>query len=166
MKTKLATMLTCAAGALLLLAASGCAHNPAPTTPPVVVTPAPEPQPEFVYLTPANVEAEVAKSTMPVLLYICYKDQGACKMEEPILRKVALAYQDRVKFARVEMKDQMQLGIALGGDSKQNLPLHYFVLNGKPLGSYAGLLDESELTKLLDKLVQAAKPPADKSASF
>jgi len=162
MNSKFATLLTCAASALLLLAAPGCAHN---QPPPAVVTP--EPQPEFVYVTsPETLEAEVAKSTLPVLLYICHKDQGACKMEEPILRKVALAYQDRIKFARVEMKDQLELGIALGGDSKQNLPLHYFVLNGKPLGSYAGLLDESELTKLLDKLVQAAKPPADKSASF
>jgi len=164
MKNKIATLLTCAAGALLLVSASGCAHNqPAAATPPVV---APEPQPEFVYLTAANIEAEVGKSPLPVLLYICHKDQGACKMEEPILRKVALQYQDRIKFARVEMKDQMELGIALGGDSKQNLPLHYFVKDGKALGSYAGLLDADELKKLLDKLVQLAKPPAEKSASI
>jgi thioredoxin-like negative regulator of GroEL len=164
MKNPIATLLTCAAGALLLVTASGCAHNQPAATPPVVV--APEPQPEFVYLTKANLEAEVLNSPLPVLLYVCHKDQGACKMEEPILRKVALAYQDRIKFARVEMKDQMELGIAMGGDSKQNLPLHYFVLNGKPLGSYAGILDADELKKLLDKLLQASKPPAEKSPSL
>lgn len=165
MNNKIATLLACAAGAFLLATASGCAHNqPAATTPPVVAPP--EPQPEFVYLTPATVEAEVVNSSLPVLLYICHKDQGACKIEEPFLRKLAVEYRDRIKFARVEMKEQLELGIALGGDAKQNLPLHYFVLNGKPVGSYSGLLDADELKKYLDKLIQAAKPPVEKATSI
>lgn len=169
MKTKTLSLLSACAFGLLLVAGSGCAHNqPAakPEPPTAAPAPAPEPQPEFVYLTAENLEAEVVNSPLPVLLYICDNDRGACKLEEPILRKVAVEYQGKVKFARVDMTDQKELGVALGVTSRQDLPLHIFVKDGKPVGSYAGFLDADELKTVLNKLTKLSAAPNGPTAQL
>lgn len=167
MKTKTLSLLSaCAFG---LLFAAGCAHNqPAarPEPPATAPAPAPEPQPEFVYLTPENLEAEVVKSALPVLIYICDKDSGACKLEEPVLRKLAVEYRDKVKFARLDMRDQTRLGLALGVTSRQDLPMHLFVKDGEAVASYAGFLDADELKTALDKLIKISADPSGPSAQL
>lgn len=157
MKTTI-TLLSALFMGITLLATQGCAHTQrAPEPQPA---PAPAPQPEFAQLTMDNFEKEVLESSVPVLIYVCHKDRGACKAEEPSLRQVAVEYKGRVKFARVEMSEQLPLALALGVTSMQDLPLHILVKDGKALDAYAGVLSADELRAALETLfVQPGAPP-------
>ena len=163
MKYNLRPLSSSLAVALLLAVTAGCTHaqQPAVQEPRPVAPPA-APAVQFVELTADNIDKEVLESTLPVLMVVCHKDRGACKMEEPILQQVAAEYKGRVKFAHLEMSEQAAVAVAMGIKSAQDLPTHVLFKAGEVVGGYRGVLDADELRMALDRLLAAKVKPEPK----
>lgn len=56
-------------------------------------------------IDPAQFDQEVLASDMPVLAYFSAPWCGPCKMTQPIVEEVSAAYQDKVKFVKINVDD-------------------------------------------------------------
>jgi thioredoxin 1 len=58
---------------------------------------------EEVTVTAGNFDAEVVKSTVPVIADFWAEWCGPCKMIAPILKELAVAYKDKIKIAKIDV---------------------------------------------------------------
>jgi thioredoxin 1 len=56
-----------------------------------------------VTVTAGNFDAEVVKSTVPVIADFWAEWCGPCKMIAPILKELAVAYKDKIKIAKIDV---------------------------------------------------------------
>ncbi len=64
---------------------------------------------EEVTVTAGNFEAEVVKSSVPVIADFWAEWCGPCKMIAPILKEIAGAYKDRIKVAKIDVDAEGEL---------------------------------------------------------
>jgi thioredoxin 1 len=89
-----------------------------------------------------NFEAEVLKSSAPVVVDFWAPWCGPCRMIAPITEKLAREYQGRLKFCKINI-DQNRL--AAGKYMVRSIPLLLFFKGGRVIEQSTGAVPESEL---------------------
>jgi thioredoxin 1 len=64
---------------------------------------------EEVTVTAGNFDAEVVKSTVPVIADFWAEWCGPCKMIAPILKELATTYKDKIKIAKIDVDAESDL---------------------------------------------------------
>ena len=62
-----------------------------------------------VKVTKSNFDAEVVKSTVPVVADFWAEWCGPCKMIAPVLRELAITYKDKIKIAKIDVDAEGEL---------------------------------------------------------
>ena len=99
------------------------------------------------YVTDDSFEAEVLKSTQPVLVDYWAEWCGPCKMIAPILDEVATEYAGKLKVVKLNIDDNQATP---GKFNVRGIPTLMLFKNGAVEATKVGALSKSQLTAFLD----------------
>ena len=102
----------------------------------------------IVNLTQANFDAEVAKSSVPVLVDFWAEWCGPCKMIAPVLDELASEYDGKVKVAKVNIDHEQNLAAQFG---IRAIPTLLIFKNGQVQEQIVGMKSKRDLKASLDK---------------
>jgi len=103
----------------------------------------------------AGFQADVmqASMTQPVLVDFWAPWCGPCKQLTPALEKVVTAFKGKVKLVKINVDENQALAGQLG---IQSIPTVFGFLGGRPVDGFMGAIPESEITRFVQRLVDAA----------
>jgi thioredoxin len=102
---------------------------------------------QILTLTNSNFDAEV-KNTTPILVDFWAEWCGPCRTVAPILEKLAVEYQGKVRIGKVNVDEQSGLAAKFG---IQSIPTMLLFKNGKVVEQFVGAAPRDVLARLLDK---------------
>ena len=97
-----------------------------------------------VKLTKANFESEVLKSDIPVVVDFWATWCGPCKMIAPILEEIAKEYDGKIKVAKANVDEEMQLAIEY---KVEVIPTLFYFKDGKVIKKTVGVLEKNEIVR-------------------
>jgi thioredoxin 1 len=100
-------------------------------------------------LTGANFDAEVRKSSTPVLVDFWAEWCGPCKMIAPVLDELAGEYDGRVKIGKVNIDDDQALASEYG---VRAIPTLLIFKGGQVAEQIVGMKSKRDLKASLDKV--------------
>ena len=100
-------------------------------------------------LTESNFDAEVVKSTTPVLVDFLAEWCGPCKMIAPILDELASEYDGRVKIGKVNIDDFQSLATQYG---IRAIPTLLIFKDGQVFDQMVGLRSKRDFKEKLDQV--------------
>lgn len=103
----------------------------------------------IVNVTEASFEADVLKSTVPVLVDFWAEWCGPCKMLIPVLNELATEYAGKVKIAKVNVN---QAGMLAGQYNVQSIPALFFFKGGQVVAQMVGARSKKDLKAQLDQI--------------
>ncbi len=98
--------------------------------------------------TDANFDAEVLKSTQPVLVDFWAPWCGPCKMIGPVVEKLAKEYAGKVKIGKVNVDENQSVAGTFG---VMSIPTLIMFKGGKPVGQVMGFKPEPQLRQFIDQ---------------
>ena len=102
-------------------------------------------------ITKSNFEKEVIFSEIPVVLDFWATWCGPCKMLlSPVLDELAVEYNNRARFCKVNVDDEPELSARFGIAS---IPTLIFFKNGEILKKTVGYREKDELEETLKELL-------------
>ena len=104
------------------------------------------------HITDDTFEAEVLKSTTPVLVDYWAEWCGPCQMIAPLLDQVATEYSDRVKVVKVDVDDNQATAAKYG---IRGIPTLMIFRDGELKATKTGAVSKSQLTQLIDTALGA-----------
>src|SRR5271170_1782419 len=99
--------------------------------------------------TDQNFEAEVLKSTTPVLVDFWAEWCPPCRMLTPTIEKLANDYAGKVKIGKVDTDSNRDVSIKYG---IMSIPTVILFRNGEVAQKFVGLRNEREFREALDAL--------------
>ena len=102
---------------------------------------------QILYVTDDTFEAEVIKSSSPVLVDYWAEWCGPCKMIAPILEEIASEYTGKVTVAKLNIDDNPQTPPKYG---IRGIPTLMLFKDGNVEATKVGALSKSQLTAFLD----------------
>jgi thioredoxin 1 len=99
------------------------------------------------HTTDATFDADVLKSTTPVLVDYWAEWCGPCKMIAPILDEVAKEYSGKLKVAKLNIDDNQATPPKYG---IRGIPTLMLFKNGSVEATKVGALSKSQLTAFID----------------
>jgi thioredoxin 1 len=99
--------------------------------------------------TDDNFEAEVLKSTQPVLVDFWAEWCQPCKLLGPTIDKLANEYDGKVKVGKMDMDSNRDVAIKYG---ISNIPTVILFKDGEVATKLVGLRKEAEFKEAIDKL--------------
>lgn len=103
----------------------------------------------------AGFQADVLQASMaqPVLVDFWAPWCGPCKQLTPVLEKVVTAFAGKVKLVKINVDENQALAGQLG---IQSIPTVFGFVGGQPVDGFMGAIPESEITRFIQRLVDAA----------
>lgn len=101
-------------------------------------------------VTDASFDAEVLKSSTPVLVDFWAEWCGPCKMIAPILEELAKDYDGKIKFAKLNVDENNQTPAKYG---IRGIPTLIVFKNGNIEATKVGALSKSQLAAFLDGIL-------------
>ncbi|MSR08368.1 MAG: thioredoxin [Gammaproteobacteria bacterium] len=101
----------------------------------------------IVHVSDVTFEAQVLKSTRPVLVDFWAEWCGPCKSIAPILEQIAIEYQDRIEIAKVDVEDSQSTAMKYG---IRSIPTLMLFRDGVVEAQHVGIVSREQLQKLLE----------------
>ena len=108
---------------------------------------------EVVEINDGNFEAEVLKSSSPVVVDFWAPWCGPCRMIAPITEKLAKEYAGQVKFCKLNVDENR---LAAQKYMVMSIPLLLFFKGGKVIEQITGAVAESELRSKVESVLREA----------
>ena len=100
------------------------------------------------HTTDATFEADVLKSSKPVLVDYWAEWCGPCKMIAPILDEVATAYDGKLQIAKMNVDENRDIPAKFG---IRGIPTLMIFKNGELAATKVGAMSKSQLTAFIDQ---------------
>jgi thioredoxin 1 len=101
-------------------------------------------------VTDSTFDAEVLKSSIPVLVDFWAEWCGPCRMVAPVVEEVSRQYEGRVKFAKVDVDSNQRIATQY---QIRSIPSLYLFKDGRVAGQIVGAVPKQQITTALDKLL-------------
>ena len=101
-------------------------------------------------LTLENFEAEVEKSTIPVVVDFYADWCGPCKMLAPTVERMGEKYAGKVKVCKLNVDEAYPIAEAFG---IRSIPTLIFFKNGEVANKSVGLVSEDELVSMIEAIL-------------
>ena len=99
-----------------------------------------------IELTNENFDEEVLKSDKTVLVDMYATWCGPCKMQAPIIEKIAEEQADKIKVAKIDIDLSPKIAIKYG---VMSIPTLLIIKNGEVTKQFVGLTDKKEIEEAL-----------------
>ena len=99
-------------------------------------------------ITDADFDAEVSKSSVPVLVDFWAEWCGPCRLMGPILDALAPVYEGRLKIGKLNVDENQETPGRLG---IMNIPTMIVFKGGKEAQRFVGAMSQPDLQARLDK---------------
>ena len=103
-------------------------------------------------VTDNDFEKEVIQATKPVLVDFWAPWCGPCRMVAPIVEELAVEYDGKVDFVKLNTDDNPTTAVKYG---IRSIPTLLVFKDGKPVGQIVGFRPKSDLKQRLDAVVDA-----------
>ena len=100
----------------------------------------------LAHFTDANWDAEVLRSSEPVMVDFTATWCGPCKMLAPIVEKLADEYEGKVKVGKLDIDESPNVTTKFG---IRGVPTVIAFKGGSEVGKHVGLAKREQLVKLL-----------------
>ena len=104
----------------------------------------------LITLNDTNFHQEVLESDQPVFVEFFAKWCGTCHINSPIIREVALKFQNTIKFCQIDVEAYNDIANAYG---VQKIPTMFFFQEGQIMDYMVGIAPKAIITRKLEELV-------------
>jgi len=101
-------------------------------------------------ITDQTFDAEVLKSTQPVLVDMWAPWCGPCRQVRPVLERLSEKYQGKVKFCAINVDENQRTPAQY---HVMSIPNMLFIKNGKVIDTVVGSASEGTLAAKLEALI-------------
>jgi thioredoxin 1 len=133
-----------------IVAQAGCARRIGATFLPVFLTEPTVSQSAVTHISDDQFDAEVLKSSEPVLVDFWAEWCGPCKMIAPILDDIATAYAGRLKVAKIDIDHNPKIQ---RNYNVRGIPTLMLFKDGKVQATQIGAIGKRQLEQLIDKTI-------------
>ena len=100
------------------------------------------------HISDASFDADVLKSTVPVLVDYWAEWCGPCKMIAPVLDELAGAYEGKLQIAKMNVDENREVPAKYG---IRSIPTLMIFKDGQLLATKVGAMSRAQMTAFLDQ---------------